>query len=89
MKETKMIEVFKHKSIGGKVPEMNDYYRNVYSNVQYQCEPDGHVSVLVPEVEVKAREEFVNKCTEWLKELEKEHSVLARKLAHWHHIRLR
>ena len=89
MKETKMIEVFRHKTIDGKAPELNDYYRNIYSNVQYQYESDGHVSVLVPEVEVMARKEFVNKCTEWLKEIEKEHSVLARKLAHCHHIRLR
>ncbi|OQR56405.1 hypothetical protein [Bacillus sp. CDB3] len=89
MKKTKMIEVFRAKTLDGQVPQMNDHYRSVYSEVQYKNESEGYVSVLVLEDEVKARNEFTNKCMDWLKELEKEHSVLAHKLARWHNIRLR
>ncbi|PHG57709.1 hypothetical protein [Bacillus toyonensis] len=89
MEKTKMIEVYRAKTLDGQVPQMNDYYRNVYSNVQYKNELEGSVSVLVPEDEVQARKEFNNKCMDWLKRLEKENSVLAHKLASWHNIRLR
>lgn len=89
MKELKMIEVLRLKSLDGQVPPMNDSYRELYSNIQYKFDSKGYVSVLVPEDEVRAREEFINKNIGWLKELEKENSVLAKKLARWHHIRLR
>ncbi|WP_035430884.1 hypothetical protein [Bacillus sp. UNC322MFChir4.1] len=89
MEKTKMIEIFRAKSLDGQIPQMNDYYRNLYSNVQYKSDSEGYVSILVPEDEVKVRQEFTNKCIDWLRELEKEHSVLAHKLARWHNIRLR
>ncbi|PFM68163.1 hypothetical protein [Bacillus cereus] len=89
MEKTKMIEVFRAKTLDGQVPQMNDYYRNIYSNVQYKNESEGSVSVLVPKDEVQARNEFNNKCIDLLKGLEKENSVLAHKLARWHNIRLR
>lgn len=71
MIKTTMIEVFRAKTSDGKVPELNDYYRNIYSNVQYKNEPGGSVSVLVPEDEVQARKEFNLTCMDLLKRLEK------------------
>lgn len=84
-----MIEVFRGKTFDGQVPPGNNHYKQLYSNVQYVFGNDGSLCVLVPEEEVKVSEDFCNKSIELLKELEKEHSVLAKKLARVHHFILR
>ncbi|ETE93158.1 TPA: hypothetical protein ACR3Z0_000024 [Bacillus thuringiensis] len=89
MEEKKMIEVFRFKTLTGQVPEANDKFRDIYSAVQYQYEKDYQVVILVPEDEVQLYQEFVRNCTELLERLEKENSVLARKLAHKYNFRLR
>ncbi|MDA7025026.1 hypothetical protein PJ311_00190 [Bacillus sp. CLL-7-23] len=81
---TTFIEVFNTKTLKGEVPEFQDNHRELYSSVLYEFSGENRVSIKVPEKDVQAIKQFREQCAALLKELLKDNSTLAYKLARYH-----